>query len=227
MLFKNTSLLALSLIPISLTLIAIISLLALSVSIAGKLVGGIEPVREQMRLLAQAMVLVLAIFITHILYVPLARVLLAPFAEAISRRTSKIIGAPVTDTSRGVIRSIIEGAKLVSLQLVIGLAAIFISFAVPPVAGFIGVASAILFVSIDYLDVPLSVRGYGLRQKLGIIGGNKALACGFGMAGYLLLIIPVLNLLSLPVGVIGATLATSGLKPGEEGLTRSGEKARG
>lgn len=209
MLFRNSSLFALSIVPIALTLIAIACLLWFSVWIAGRFVDGAEPAQNQIRLIAQAVVLILAIFVTHILYVPLARVLLAPFAEAISRRTSTIIGAPVTGSSRGVMRSIFEGAKLVSFQLLIAGAALALSFALPPIAGFVGVASAVLFVSIDYLDVPLSVHGYGLKQKLGIISGNKALACGFGMAGYLLLIIPILNLLSLPVGVIGATLATS------------------
>jgi len=209
MLFRNSSLFALSIVPIALTLIAIAGLLWLSVWIAGRLFDGAEPVQNQVRLIAQAVVLILAIFITHILYVPLARVLLAPFAEAISRRTSRIIGAPTSQSSRGVLRSMFEGAKLVSFQLLIAGLALALSFAFPPIAGFVGVASAVLFVSIDYLDVPLSVRGYGLKEKLGIIGGNKALACGFGMAGYFLLIIPILNLLSLPVGVIGATLAAS------------------
>jgi uncharacterized protein involved in cysteine biosynthesis len=45
-----------------------------------------------------------------------------------------------------------------------------------------------------------------------VIWRNKSLAIGFGAAAYLLLLIPVVNLLSLPVGVIGATLLTDALE---------------
>ena len=51
-----------------------------------------------------------------------------------------------------------------------------------------------------------------LREKLRIIGKHKSLALGFGMAGYIMLVIPIVNLFSLPVGVVGATLAHRGMK---------------
>lgn len=207
LLFRNPGLLALSLVPVALTIVAIVVLLIVSVWIAGRMIEGVSPVRDQLRTLTQLLVLVFAIFVSHILYVPLARVFLAPFAEAISRRTSAIIGAPVGVPGSSWIRSIIEGAKLVSLQLAVAILAIALSLTIPVVGGFIGVAFAIFFVSLDYLDVPLSVRGLKLREKLKIIGGHKSLALGFGMAGYVMLVIPIVNLFSLPVGVVGATLA--------------------
>ena len=45
-----------------------------------------------------------------------------------------------------------------------------------------------------------------MRQKFGFLWHSRALVFGFAIAGYLLLHIPILNLLVLPVGVIGATL---------------------
>jgi uncharacterized protein involved in cysteine biosynthesis len=50
-----------------------------------------------------------------------------------------------------------------------------------------------------------------LRKKLGMIWRNKSLALGFGAAAYLMLLIPVINLLALPVGVVGATLLIDSL----------------
>jgi uncharacterized protein involved in cysteine biosynthesis len=50
-----------------------------------------------------------------------------------------------------------------------------------------------------------------LRKKLGVIWRNKSLALGFGAAAYLMLLIPVVNMLALPVGVVGATLLIDAL----------------
>ena len=131
LLFKNPRLLALSLVPVALTVVAIALLVIGSVWSAGRMIDGVSPVRDQFRALTQLLVLLLALFVSHILYVPLARVFLAPFAEAISRLTSEIIGAPVSGPNSSWLRSIIEGAKLVSLQLAVAILAIALSLCGP------------------------------------------------------------------------------------------------
>ena len=75
----------------------------------------------------------------------------------------------------------------------------------PPLGGPIGVAAAVIFAGLDYLDVTAPARGSTLGRKLAPLWRHKALALGFGLASYCLLLIPLVNLLSLPVGVIGAT----------------------
>ena len=45
-----------------------------------------------------------------------------------------------------------------------------------------------------------------------MIWRNKSLAIGFGAAAYLMLLIPVINMLALPVGVVGATLLIDALE---------------
>ena len=162
--------------------------------------------------LAQAVILLLALFLSYLLYLPLARVLLAPFSEAISRRTSMILGVSSLNKTLGWRHAMWEGAKLVMMQVVIGLSALALGLLLPPIAAPLGLTVAICFVSLDYLDVPLSVRGLPLKEKIRLLRRNKALTAGFGVAGYLMLIIPVVNLLSLPVGVIGATLLVNRLK---------------
>jgi len=51
-----------------------------------------------------------------------------------------------------------------------------------------------------------------LRKKLGVIWRIKSLAIGFGAAAFLMLLIPVFNMLALPVGVVGATLLIDALE---------------
>jgi CysZ protein len=104
-----------------------------------------------------------------------------------------------------------EGVKLVVFQLVITLIALALGFLFPPIGAPIGILVAVFLSGLDFLDVPLSARGLPLRKKLRLVGRNKSLALGFGAASYLMLLIPGINLLSLPVGVIGATLLTDRL----------------
>jgi CysZ protein len=93
----------------------------------------------------------------------------------------------------------------------VALGALALGFIFPPVGAPLGILVAVFLSGLDFLDVPLSARGMPLRKKLGIIGRNKSLALGFGAASYLVLLIPGVNLLLLPVGVIGATLLTDQL----------------
>ncbi len=212
-LVRHPSLLALSFVPIVLTLVALASLISAGVWLAGALTPpSTLPFSSDLQIVAQAVVLLLALLLSYLLYLPLARVLLAPFSEAISRRTRTVLGMQPEPHAVGWLRAMLEGAKVVSLQFLLVLTGIGIGIAFPPIAAVLGLVIAICFVSLDYLDVPLSVRGLKLKSKLGVLWRNKALATGFGAAGYLMLIIPVVNLLSLPVGVIGATILVSHLE---------------
>jgi len=212
LLVRHPSLLALSLVPIVLTLAALSALIWGCVRLTQRLSEtALVPLSPNVLALAQALVLLLALFVSYLLYLPLARVLLAPFSEAISRRTSMILGVGAPNKTLGWRHAMWEGSKLVMIQLVVGLSALALGLFFPPIAAPLGLAVAICFVSLDYMDVPLSVRGSSLKEKMRLVGRNKALTAGFGAAGYLMLIIPVVNLLSLPVGVIGATLLVNNL----------------
>jgi CysZ protein len=147
---------------------------------------------------------------------PVARVLLAPFAEALSRKTRAITlsagGRSKPQNNQGWARAMLEGLKLVIFQAVIALAALALGLAFPPVGAPVGVAVAIFLGGLDFFDIPLSTRGLRLRNKLGVIWRNKFLALGFGAAAYLMLLIPVINMLALPVGVVGATLLIAAIE---------------
>ncbi len=216
-LFRHPSLLALSLVPIALTLGALVAIVSGCVWVVGWLMGPeLPPLSGDLRLFAQTLVFLVALFVSYLLYLPLARVLLAPFSEAISRRTRTVMGLKPEPAAIGWGRAMWEGAKLVGLQVLLVVVGFALGLGFPPIAGPVGLTIAICFVSLDYLDIPLSVRGLKLRQKLSVIGKNKALAAGFGAAGYLTLITPIVNLLSLPVGVIGATLLVDSLDSGNQ-----------
>ena len=209
-LMRNSDLLGLSLVPMLLTLALILGLAAGSAQLVGWLFR--DSLSPELQLVAKALMFLLAILIAYFMYLPVARVLLAPFAEALSRRTHSInTGQTFQQNNQRWARAMLEGLKLVIFQSVVALTALALGLAFPPVGAPIGVAVAIFLGGLDFFDVPLSTRGLRLRRKLSFIWRNKSLAMGFGVAVYLMLLIPVINMLLLPVGVIGATLLTDSL----------------
>ncbi len=211
MFIRHPSLLVLSLIPIALTVVVLLLLAFGCVWLIGQWVAGILP--DNLAILAQGIVFVLALLLGYFLYLPLARVLLAPFSEALSRKTHAITvsdGGWRSDRSWG--RAMAEGLKLVSFHLFVMLAALGLGLIFPPIGAPLWILIAVFLSGLEFLDVPLSARGMPFGKKLGVIGRNKSLALGFGAASYLMLLIPGVNLLSLPVGVIGATLLTDQLE---------------
>ncbi|HEU0180234.1 MAG TPA: EI24 domain-containing protein [Blastocatellia bacterium] len=209
-LVRNPDLLSLSMIPMLLTLALLMGLIFGAAWMVGWLIG--DAVRVEVRIVAQALMFLLTLLIAYFLYLPVARVLLAPFAEALSRKTRVINkGRTIHQNNQGWARAMWEGLKLVTFQAVVALAALALGLAFPPVGAPVGVAVAIFLGGLDFFDIPLSTRGLRLKKKLGVIWRNKSLALGFGVAAYLMLLIPVINMLALPVGVVGATLLTESL----------------
>jgi CysZ protein len=208
LLFRHPPLLGLSVIPIVLTVLILGAIAFASVWAVGRMFPEGEPLfGPGLRMLIQAAVLLFVLFAGFLLYLPLARVLLAPFSEALSRRAHAIIhGDALGPSNLGALRAMWEGGKLVALQIVVAILALILSLFVPVIGPVIGIVLGSVFCSMDYVDVPLSARGLPLRRKLSIWGQHKSLALGFGAIGYLLLLIPVINLFSLPAGIIGATL---------------------
>src|SRR5262245_55059850 len=130
--------------------------------IAGRLLGDI--LGPELRIFAQVLMFLFALLIGYFLYLPVARVLLAPFAEALSRKTHTInTGEAVRHNNLGWARAMWEGLKLVMFQAVIALAALALGLAFPPVGAPIGIAVAIFLGGLDFLDIPLSARGAPLR----------------------------------------------------------------
>src|SRR5687768_5496763 len=62
-----------------------------------------------------------------------------------------------------------------------------------------------LFLAFDYLDWPMARRGWGFRDRYRRLAQNRAVALGFGTACWVLLFVPVLNVLLVPGAVVGGT----------------------
>ncbi len=59
-------------------------------------------------------------------------------------------------------------------------------------------------VAYDFLDYPLSLRGVGVRSRMGFIRAHLGAVLGFGASAAAFLLVPGLGLVLLPIGVAGA-----------------------
>lgn len=120
---RQPALLGLSLIPILLTFVLLLGLALGGAWIAGRIVADVFG--HDLRLFVEALTFALALVIGYFLYLPVARVLLAPFAEALSRKTHAInAGNAIRQSDLGSARAMWEGLKLVMFQSVIALLAL-------------------------------------------------------------------------------------------------------
>jgi CysZ protein len=206
MLARYPSLFGLALIPIALTVIVLLGLALGAAWLLGQGLQESAMVAADGRLLLQAIAFLLVLFVAYLIYLPLTRIFLAPFSEKLSHKTSQLSGmTSLTERELGFFTSIWEGVKLVVVQIVIVVLVLLLTLVLPPVGVPLGIFITICFCGVDFLDVPLSLRGMSLRQKVDLLWRSRALVLGFAVAGYVLLHVPLLNLLALPVGVIGAT----------------------
>ena len=69
---------------------------------------------------------------------------------------------------------------------------------------FVTVCTAFLL-SREMMEGPMSRRNYSFRQKLAFVWKHRAIAQGFGTGTAILLWIPLMNLLTMPIAVVGGT----------------------
>jgi len=86
----------------------------------------------------------------------------------------------------------------------------------------VGSAGAtVWFVGQELMDVPLSRRRMSLRDKLGVLRDHRASVAGLGGVTALALLIPLANLVVMPIAVLGASLLYCDLvRLGEEPLAQ-------
>lgn len=206
-LLQSPILMGLSIIPVMLTIIILGGFAWGSAWLVGNWLQQYLRVEVEGRILFQSLIFLAVLYVSYLIYLPLTRIFLAPVSEKISLRTSRINSTGfISENNLGFFRAIAEGVKLVALQLLVVVFVLILSLLLPPVGVPVGIFVTICFCGMDFLDVPLSVQGYSFRQKTRYWVENFSPLLGFSSAGYLLLHIPILNLLVLPVGVIGATL---------------------
>ena len=173
-----------------------------------------EPWRGIVRVGVGVAVLVAAAFLGIFLYTSVTLIVGAWFYERIWASVERRFG-PVPDAGkpfwRGLFIEIADAARMLVPTLLLGLAVFALQLI--PVVG--TVASLVLgalaggwLLTMELTGFALGSRGLRLRQRRAAIRGRRAMTLGFGMATYLLFLIPGGTVLVMPAAVAGATLLT-------------------
>lgn len=152
MFVRHPSLLVLSLIPIAMTVVVLLLLAFGCAWVIGQLIAGLLP--AFLAVPAQGIIFVLALLLGYFIYLPLARVLLAPFSEALSRKTHLInTRNDVWRSDQGWMRAMMEGLKLVIFHLFVVLVALGLGLIFPPIGAPLGILIAVFLTEIGRAHV--------------------------------------------------------------------------
>lgn len=157
----------------------------------------------------------------------LAQIIAAPFNDALSEHVEEqrcgkaVSGGGLRALIGDVGRSVgLESAKLAIYAAI--MAPLFLmSLLIPGVGAALysgmGFGLTLFYLALDYIDWPASRRGLGARARFGWVRSHAGVALGFGLGAWLLLFVPVLNLLLMPAAVCGGTLLYLDVEAAETG----------
>lgn len=199
-------------VPILITIALVVGLVAAVGVIAIWILGPGEEAGAFTRAFhAVAATLVIAALLVgaYVLFFPLARVLLAPFADAISTRVEENILGPgpgetfelrraAGDTAHAVVAAL----AMLLFQAIVMLPLFFIPVAGPVLLILVGIA----FTGLSAIDIAMGRKRMRFREKLSFLWRHLSLVLGLGSAVYLLLLVPIANLLAIPFGAVAGTL---------------------
>lgn len=104
-----------------------------------------------------------------------------------------------------VLHSLGSGLAWVAVMVLLALVALIP--VIGPVVELVGsVAATSLFMARERLDGPMSRRRFAFARKLRVLRAELPVMFGFGFGAAALLIVPLLNVVALPVAVVGGTL---------------------
>ncbi|MCS6797910.1 MAG: EI24 domain-containing protein [Myxococcota bacterium] len=174
--------------------------------------GAARLLHGALTVLARLLLLLVALLVS----VLLAPVLAAPFNDLLSEHVERLLrgrpGPPTTWRSvlRGLGRTVLLELVKVMLYLAIMIPLFVLSLLVPVLGQIVYSVFAFLFTAIywaiDYVDWPASRADRGVRARFALVRRHFVTMLGFGTGVWLLLLVPLLNLLLMPAAVAGGTM---------------------
>lgn len=152
----------------------------------------------------------------------LSSIVAAPFNDALSEAVERIatgesappfsFGHMVTD----IVRTIrIELLKVLVYVAVVG-PMFLASFLIPGLGqliSLVGFALTAIYLGVDYLDWPAARRNWSVSDRVAFTRRQLPAVAGFGTGVWVLLFVPLVNLLFMPAAVAGGTMLFLALQP--------------
>ncbi|SDM28744.1 EI24 domain-containing protein [Nonomuraea jiangxiensis] len=132
-----------------------------------------------------------------------------PFYERLSAEVDALKAADEQPWWRTLPRSIRDSLVTLCYVLLFTIPLFFLGFI--PVFGqtvvpVLGAAVSGFFLTVELTTLPLERRGMIRKQRFALLRGNKAASLGFGVAVFLLFLVPFVAVIAMPAAVAGAAL---------------------
>ncbi|MBT8226056.1 MAG: EI24 domain-containing protein [Dactylosporangium sp.] len=171
--------------------------------------------RATARAIAGVALVGVALLLTAVTYTALTLVIGDPFYEVISKRIEEGVGGapPELDVPWYVTLrwNLVDSLRLLALSVSISVPLFFAGFlpllgqtVVPALGAVVGG----WLLAVELTGVPFNRRGLRLADRRRLLRANRALAIGFGVPVFLLLLIPLAGVIAVPGAVAGSTLLT-------------------
>lgn len=188
----------------------------------GWLGGLLRALRGLIEFLAGVLITLLGL----VLVLVVSAVVAAPFNDALSEAVEHILTGETAPpfSLRRMVADVARTVRLELLKVMLYLAVVgpmfLASFVIPGVGqavSLVGFALTAIYLGIDYVDWPAARRDWSVRDRLGFARRHLPAVAGFGTGVWLLLFIPLVNLLFMPAAVAGGTILFLSLPP-EKGV---------
>ncbi|RVU48579.1 hypothetical protein EA187_03880 [Lujinxingia sediminis] len=160
-------------------------------------------------------VLLASVVLSYVAVLMVAGVVASPFNDQLSVITERELCGRVANARDGesMATGILRSIAISLLTLTAYLACIFPLLFLHLIPGLgsllntvLGTMISAVFLAFEYSDAALDREGYSLKEKITRVRAQLDLAGGFGLGSTLLMLIPVVNLLVMPVAVVGGTM---------------------
>jgi CysZ protein len=171
--------------------------------------------RDSGRFVVGALVLGGGTFFAVFGFATLTNLIGQPFFEALSDRVERDLGDPPPPAPpwwRTLPRATAESLLLLAIGLAAG-AALLVLNLVPVVGQVVAALVWGYLLAVELLAIPLQRRGLYLRARLRVLWRHRLLVTGFGLAAFLLFLIPLMNVVAMPGAIVGGTLLVRRMLP--------------
>ncbi|WP_327090622.1 EI24 domain-containing protein [Nonomuraea sp. NBC_01738] len=165
--------------------------------------------REAFRVTVAVALVIGGVVLAVVTFVALTLAIGEPFYEKLSALADPLPGAEEQPWWKTLPRSIRDSLVTLGWVLLFTVPLFFLGFV--PVVGqtvvpVIGAAISGYFLTVELTTLSMERRSLARKQRFAVLRGNKAVALGFGVAVFLLFLVPFVAIFAMPAAVAGAAL---------------------